>query len=543
MRAGIVTAWWQASNCWTRFRPTPTMQPMFALQTDMERLLLPEDDAAWVHKYFHLICPAKLDDFHNPDYQRYHLIKLLQLPPAGKGRYIAAGRYVAIARDLDMPMNHLTSVLVHRNGSPHRYWRIGTSSDGKHPRNRWALMRDGDLVAVGWPNIGDLSQIEDNRAGKEAVRSLMAAQYPSIPQYVGVETQEVFNFVTVPEGEYVLASDGAAVLGIGKITGPYAYDASSDFPHRRRVAWLSLEEWKLPQAEALRSTFRQLKADENLIETERRLCNQRMIIPSEAGKKPAPALQLTGIPGRIQSVLERKRQVILYGPPGTGKTYWALLAARDLAAHAAFGSPFAGLSAEQQAAITGDQGAASGIVRTCSFHPAYGYEDFLEGYRPLALDGQLAFERRDGIFKRLCQDARLQPECQFYLVIDEINRGDIPRIFGELLTVLEKDKRNRPILLPLSGTPFAVPDNVFVIATMNTADRSIALLDTALRRRFGFVELMPDSSVLGGAAPGGVPLGPWLDALNRNICEHIGRDARNLQVGHADPSRGRPPCE
>ena len=91
------------------------------------------------------------------------------------------------------------------------------------------------------------------------------------------------------------------------------------------------------------------------------------------------------------------------------------------------------------------------------------------------------FVLRDGIFKMLCQDAQAKPDKKFYLIIDEINCGDISRIFGELLTVLEKNKRGKAILLPLTGKPFFVPDNVYVIGTMNTADRSIALLDTALQ--------------------------------------------------------------
>jgi 5-methylcytosine-specific restriction protein B len=139
----------------------------------------------------------------------------------------------------------------------------------------------------------------------------------------------------------------------------------------------------------------------------------------------------------------------------------------------------------------------------------------------------------NGIFKRLCEDAEKQPGERFYLIIDEINRGDIPRIFGELLTVLEKDKRGTPILLPLSGLPFSVPGNVFVIGTMNTADRSIALLDAALRRRFGFVQLLPDLSVLGNAVVEGIPLGPWLAELNRRIRENVGQGGRSLQIGHA----------
>jgi 5-methylcytosine-specific restriction protein B len=172
-------------------------------------------------------------------------------------------------------------------------------------------------------------------------------------------------------------------------------------------------------------------------------------------------------------------------------------------------------------------------IEVCTFHPGYGYEDFLEGYRPDSTSGALTFKRRDGLFKRLCERARTRPEKHHFLIIDEINRGDIPRIFGELLTVLEKDKRNRPVTLPLSEVAFTVPENVYLIGTMNTADRSIALLDAALRRRFAFIELLPDSAPLRSVSVDGLPLGPWLDALNRRIVQHVGRDGRNLQIGHS----------
>jgi len=183
--------------------------------------------------------------------------------------------------------------------------------------------------------------------------------------------------------------------------------------------------------------------------------------------------------------------------------------------------------------ILGKDSNFPGLVRMCTFHPAYGYEDFLEGYRPKTVDDQLVFELQSGIMKKLCLDAIGDPLNKFYLIIDEINRGDIPRIFGELLTVIEKDKRGKTILLSVSGDYFFVPDNLYIIGTMNTADRSIALLDTALRRRFGFIELMPDTSVFGNAVIESIPLGPWLASINSKICEHIGRDARNLQIGHS----------
>jgi 5-methylcytosine-specific restriction protein B len=125
------------------------------------------------------------------------------------------------------------------------------------------------------------------------------------------------------------------------------------------------------------------------------------------------------------------------------------------------------------------------------------------------------------------------PDKNFYLIIDEINRGDIPRIFGELLTVIERDKRMLSVTLPVSGRSFNIPGNLYVIGTMNTADRSISLLDAALRRRFGFVEMMPDSNQIRNVNAGALPLGPWLDALNERIRKVLRRDARNLQIGHA----------
>ncbi len=270
--------------------------------------------------------------------------------------------------------------------------------------------------------------------------------------------------------------------------------------------------------------FRLRKYPENLIAVERRLLDPKP--PVDPRPLPTVAPLLECIPGELQAILERKGQVILYGPPGTGKTWHARRTARDLASIKAFGQRYEQLDPPAKAEVDGNaQGL--GLVWVCTFHPAYGYEDFLEGYRPVTgTGGQLSFERRDGLFKRLCLDAAAHPDRHFYLLIDEINRGDIPRIFGELLTLLEKDKRGESVHLPLSGEPFTVPANLFVIGTMNTADRSIALLDTALRRRFGFLELMPDTGLLAGTViEASIPLDGWLAALNSRILEHVGRDA------------------
>jgi MoxR-like ATPase len=173
----------------------------------------------------------------------------------------------------------------------------------------------------------------------------------------------------------------------------------------------------------------------------------------------------------IAALLKTKRQLIAYGPPGTGKTY----VAQKLAV-----------------ALAGDKTR----VRLVQFHPSYAYEDFVEGYRPAPVDGQPGFALTPGPMRLLADRAIEDPGHDYYLLIDELNRGNVAKIFGELYFLLEY--RDEEMQLQYSSTPFRLPKNLYLIGTMNTADRSIALLDAALRRRFMFIPFFPDRPPIEG---------------------------------------------
>ncbi|PQZ99033.1 MULTISPECIES: AAA family ATPase [unclassified Paenibacillus] len=137
-------------------------------------------------------------------------------------------------------------------------------------------------------------------------------------------------------------------------------------------------------------------------------------------------------------------------------------------------------------------------LQMCTFHPSFSYEDFIEGYKPIQTnEGLVAFRLEDGIFKEYCKEAEKNPGTDYYFIIDEINRGNTAKVFGEIITLLELDKRDTTLTLPQSKSKFAIPSNVYIIGTMNSADRSISSLDVALRRRFALIEIPSEPQSLG----------------------------------------------
>lgn len=484
----------------------------------------------WVHKYYHMLYPNKIDAFHTTKWQKHALICCSIRPEQEDKLYVMSGQLMQIVKQTELATSYIMNSMVDLFGSPLNYFRIGTGDNGN---SYWQDMKVNSYVAVGWSALGDLNLYTENKNMKNDILAQLVNLYDYDNKTASRKAGEIVRFYNGIEiGDIVVAVLGEKVFGIGQVCGNYEYVEDRPYPHCKDVEWIRTfkEQIKLPKPSAgkLTSCF-PYKDIENIMEIER-LIKEEVIEIGDRAEVTLPSL--TGIVAEIESVILRKKQVILYGPPGTGKTFYAEKACCELASRSLFRKSFASLSQDEKKAILGD-GRTKGIVRMCCFHPSYGYEDFIEGIKPRVINNQTVFELKDGIFKLICEDAIENPNKKFYLIIDEINRGDISRIFGELIMLIENGKRGKEIILPLSNKLFKVPENVYIVGTMNTADRSIALLDVALRRRFGFIELMPDYSLLENVEFDGLPLAGWLKELNARICEHIGKDARNLQIGHS----------
>jgi 5-methylcytosine-specific restriction protein B len=183
------------------FSPDNTDEAYGRLQQDLSRAAPTVSDLAWGHKYFSLLYPDKLDAFHAPNYQRYHLVRLLQVPPHAEGRYVCAGRFVSLAHELDMATNHLMRSLVRRNGAPRAYWRIGTRpGDSNIPHEYWPDMIQGSWVGLGWYELKDLTDLANGphtQATKDELRGRItraAEGQGKIESVLSNFTNQVFNF-------------------------------------------------------------------------------------------------------------------------------------------------------------------------------------------------------------------------------------------------------------------------------------------------------------------------------------------------------------
>lgn len=519
-----------------------------AFQAAIETAAPTYSGMAWFHKYLHLNFPNLITWTATASWSEAEQYRV----------GVQAKQQGIYARDIEI-IRYWNSLEALQEVSAEMCYRM---SKRQSPREHWILglaglvsawqgmLKDGYLT-LGPDDVGNLAEVITLTKKRDIQDGIKTAFLEA-----NLET-DVVNRVNLTELAYrlkegslvALFSDQATVIAVGEVTGGYRY-MDKRRPHRVPVSWLHQIHFDASRLLEIEDKLMMLEPGDALVaEMEASLLlngvgawtnvssrpqsdtTAESASPAVRGEKEAqealPALE--GIARHVVAMLVRKRQVILYGPPGTGKTWHAERIALELVARHNYHCQPSHLTDSRRDEIYG-RGGTDPFITTCTFHPMYAYEDFIEGYRPSG-DG---FEREPGIFKRMATAAQVQPDKRFVLIIDEINRGNIPKIFGELITLLEMSKRGTTsAMLPLSKELFSVPRNLYIIGTMNTADRSILLLDTALRRRFAFKELLPETHLLQTSSIGNITLSSWLRALNRRIVEQLGRDGRNLQVGHA----------
>ncbi|MDE2668476.1 MAG: AAA family ATPase [Chloroflexota bacterium] len=364
-------------------------------------------------------------------------------------------------------------------------WQIRAGTNAERAPEFLALER----IDIGFEWHNDIGAVNSREEFNRLLAAEGRAEDAAIhPRSAGTQLWQFAHEMSV--GDLVLVPLPDQEVHIGEITGAYRFDEKpSGHSHLMDVRWLAQSVPFRRIGEAVTDSFVrwtvQKLDDPNAME------RVQAFLEEPTGTSPPNLddleqellLEPMGFLRDIERLLGEKKQVIFQGPPGTGKTYIARRLARELAG-------------------------AHERLRLVQFHPSYAYEDFVQGFRPTLEDGVAGFTLRHGPLVQMAEQAADNPGARHFLVIDEINRGNLAKVFGELYFLLEyRDHRmHLQYSDPDTAAEFSLPENLYIIGTMNTADRSIALVDLALRRRFSFVEFDPSTEPVKGL------LGRWLDA-------------------------------
>lgn len=444
-------------------------------------------NTVWRMKYYQMLFPILFAPFYGQDIQLDVLHFLNQTP--SEIPFIRMGQIALFSKKCNIPgivFGHIWGRSTNHNNKSNDS-ETNTLSDKKHKLHYWMYTvfddtswmecQQKEIMVLGMDDIGDYSQYDS----KESLRQELISTYDNSTSRKN-QALMAWNFANkLAINDVVFAKRSNTLVGKGIVTGDYIFDDSrQEYKNIRTVKWLQISEWEHPgKSVAKRLTDITPYTDyiEKLItiftpdELDDVDTQPEVDYPEYSSADFLSDVYMSEQDYEtLVNVLKMKKNIILQGAPSVGKTFTAKRLAYSIIG-----------------AKNPDR------VQMIQFHQSYSYEDFIEGYRPT----ENGFTIKKGSFYKFCKLAEDDDENDYFFIIDEINRGNLSKIFGELFMLIEKDKRGIELQLLYSDENFSVPPNVYIIGMMNTADRSLAMLDYALRRRFSFFTMKPGFNTIG----------------------------------------------
>ncbi|TGY93602.1 hypothetical protein E5329_17735 [Petralouisia muris] len=488
---------------------------------------------AWFHKYYSIVFPEKLSGFHSPEWQK-HALRCFLIQPSDK-YYARSGQLAMIQNYAGLHYTKFISALRERF-SPNiiQFVRLGTSDDERNYAGEW---KKRSVVGIGWSATGSLEEYTaGNSLDKTALaQNLTENYYSADSRTASRKAGELIRFYDTDTYTVLVTMDGERLYGLIDEIGAYFYDDSSNMAHLKTGKWHTVfsEDERMPEKnEGLQTSCVQLKADKNLLYLyEKYFYAEQVTLEEEEQMKSAKPKSCLELERNPRTTKIYPINFIVYGAPGTGKTYSMVEYALGIIDNIGIEEFRTNNTDRKMNVARYKELVKAGQIVFTTFHQNYGYEEFIQGLRPDKNSSSMAFKTVDGVFKRIADMALNDEEDKNYvIIIDEINRANISKVFGELITLIEEDKRwgelNETSVTLQSGDQFAVPNNLYIVGTMNSADKSISLIDAALRRRFAFIEQRPTAVLVNDAV-----LRSILENINLNLVQEL--DSTDLLVGHS----------